>query len=121
MAEAKTKEERAAKFKRHQELLVKIADALETGSDPFAHGFLVENNVTAAEVYALSSQIGTIIKGYLGSEQDDRMLLLAIGAVYGEKDWEMLRENFKHSLKMNSTLKKLKAITDPLPKQKKEK
>lgn len=116
---AATKEERAAKFKRHQGLLLKMAEALENGADPFAHSFLVEHNVTAEEVFTLSSQIGTIIKGYLGSEQDDRMLLLAIGAVYGEEAWEQLRENFKHSFKMNSTLKKIKAITDLLPKKEK--
>lgn len=109
---AETKEERAAKFKRHNELLLKMAEALENGSDPFNHEFLVEHKVTADECFALSDQIGTLIKGYLGSDQDARVLLLAIGAVYGEPGWEQIRDNFAHSLKMGSTLKKLKAMNE---------
>jgi len=116
---AETREERAVKFKRHNALLLKMAQAFEDGADPFNHEFLVENNVTADECFALSSQIGTIIKGYMGSDQDDRVLLLAIGAVYGEDGWERIRDNFKQSLKMGSTLKKLKDLTDPLPKKEK--
>lgn len=108
---AETKEERAAKFKRHNELLLMMAKAFETGADPFSHGFLVQNNVTADECFKLSDQIGTIIKGFLGSGQDERVLLLAIGAVYGEEGWEKIVENFKNSLKMGSALKKLKAMS----------
>lgn len=110
---AETKEERAAKFKRHNALLLKMAQAFEAGSDPFNHEFLVENKVTADECFALSDQIGTLIKGFLGSKQDDRVLMLAIGAVYGEEGWEQIRDNFASQLKMGRTLKDLKALTEP--------
>lgn len=118
MAEPKSKEERAATFKRHQDLLLKMAKAFEAGSDPFNHEFLVENKVTADECFKLSDQIGTIIKGFLGSKKDDQILLLAIGAVYGEEGWEMIRDNFQNSLKMGRTLKDLKALSEPKQKEK---
>ena len=55
-----------SKKDRMDALLKKAATALECGSDPFNHAFLVENEVSADECMSLSEKMGIIIKGFLG-------------------------------------------------------
>lgn len=79
------------------ELLEKAAKAFEEGQNPFASDWLTENNVTSDECFTLSEQISVLIKGYLASKPEDQMLLIALGAVYGEPgvDLDMMRANLK--------------------------
>jgi hypothetical protein len=118
---AETKKEASAKHERRNKLLYDAAQALEKGSDPFNHEWLVANQVTADECFGLSEQMSLIIKGFLGSSKDDQVKILAVGAVYGEPGFDVVafREHFSNSLKMGSALKKLSALADAAKKKEK--
>lgn len=47
---------------RESELLLKAAEALEAGTDPFSPGWLADNGVTSAECYDLSENIAKCIR-----------------------------------------------------------
>lgn len=93
---------------RMDKLLLKAATALENGVDPFNREFLVANEVSADECMGLSEKMGILIKGFLGADRDDQVMLLAVGAVYNEGP-EMVKI-FRGSLKMNQATKRLKAL-----------
>lgn len=91
--------------KRSRDLLLKAANALGEGIDPFSHGWLSENEVTLDECYGLSETIAVIIKGSLALKREDRIKLLALGAVYGEPGVDI--EVFRSSIEMQQATKKL--------------
>lgn len=93
-------------------LLLKAAQALENGADPFSHSFLVENKVTLDECMTLSERIAIICKGWLAAKKDDQIKLLALGAVYGEEgiDVDVFRSSIEHSQKTAEVLGKLKRM-----------
>lgn len=93
------------KAKRNRDLLLKAAKALGEGCDPFSHGWLSENEVTLDECYDLSEAISVIVKGSLALRQEERMKLLALGAVYGEPGIDI--EVFRSSIELSQTTKKL--------------
>lgn len=95
-------------IKRANKLLLDAAKALANGADPFNHDWLVENNVTLDECMSLSERMAIILKGFLGSDKDEQMNLLAIGAVYGEEGIDL--NFFKASIKLAATTRKLKAL-----------
>ncbi len=97
-----------SKKDRMDGLLKKAATALENGVDPFNHEFLVENEVTADECFTLSEKMAIIIKGFLGADRDDQIMLLSVGAVYDEGP-DMVKV-FRSSLKVNQATKRLKAM-----------
>jgi hypothetical protein len=86
-------------------LLGKAAESLENGADPFNHEFLVTNEVTADECFTLSEKMAIIIKGYLGSDMDDQVLILGTGACYGEPGIDV--EQFRRSLKLSQAARRL--------------
>lgn len=50
---------------RVRALLRKAADALVDGRDPFDHAFLVENEVTLDEVFAMSNGVAHAIRAWV--------------------------------------------------------
>ncbi len=93
-----------SKKDRMDALLKKAATALEDGADPFNRKFLVENEVSADECMGLSEKMGIIIKGFLGADRDDQIMLLAVGAVYDEGP-DMVKV-FRSTLKKNQAIKR---------------
>ena len=93
------------KTARNKELLLKAAKALGEGIDPFSHAWLSENEVTFDECFGLSDAISVIIKGSLALKQDDRIKLLALGAVYGEPGMDI--DVFRSQIEMQQVTKKL--------------
>ena len=93
------------KPKRTKELLLKAANALGEGIDPFSHAWLSENEVTFDECFGLSETIAVIIKGSLALKQEDRIKMLALGAVYGEPGIDI--EVFRSQIEMQQASKKL--------------
>jgi len=93
------------KPKRTKELLLKAANALGEGIDPFSHGWLSENEVTLDECFGLSETISVIIKGSMALKQEDRIKLLALGAVYGEPGIDI--DVFRSQIEMQQVTKKL--------------
>lgn len=93
-------------------LLLKVAQAMENGADPFHHAFLVENEVTLDECMNLSERIAIICKGWLAAKKDDQIKLLALGAVYGEEgiDLNVFRSSIEHSQKTAEVLGKIKKL-----------
>lgn len=83
--------------KRNRDLLLRAAAALEKGNDPFTREWLSENSVTLDECFSLSETIAVIIKGSLALRPEERLKLLALGAVYGEPgvDLEVFRANIE--------------------------
>ncbi|HEX4620130.1 MAG TPA: hypothetical protein VH208_01060 [Myxococcaceae bacterium] len=67
---------------RSTQLLDAAADALLDGSSPFAHGFLVEHHVTAAECHSLTETFGVLAKAYVRASPDLRALVIALGATH---------------------------------------
>lgn len=94
--------------KRSNKLLLDAAKALEKGGDPFSHDWLVENEVTLDECMSLSERMAIILKGFLGSDKDEQLNLLAVGAVYGEEGIDI--GMFKSSIKLAAATRKLKAL-----------
>lgn len=95
---------------RIDDLLMKAAESLENGADPFNHEFLVKNEVTADECFTLSEKMALIIKGFLGSDMDDQVLILGTGAVMGESGIDV--KAFRNSLKLSQAAKRLQKIND---------
>lgn len=97
---------------RHDSLLLKAAEALSHGADPFSSGFLTENNVTLDECMALSERIAILCKGWLASGKDDRLKILALGAVYGEDGIgiDAFRASIEHHQTFEKTMKRLKEL-----------
>jgi len=89
-------------------LLGKAAEALDNGADPFSHEFLLKEQVTADECIGLSQMMATILKGWLACDGDDRTMVIALGAIYGESP--AIVEHFRNSLKVSTSLKKIKAL-----------
>lgn len=98
------------KGSRPNDLLLKAAEALEKGTDPFSHGWLSENEVTLDECFSLSERIAVILKGHLASRPEDQMKQIALGAVYGEPGVDL--EVFRTSIEKDQALKKLKALAE---------
>ena len=93
---------------RIDDLLMKAAESLTNGADPFNHEFLVKNEVTADECFTLSEKMALIIKGFLGSDMDDQVLILGTGAVMGEG---IDVKAFRNSLKLSQAAKRLQRLT----------
>ena len=97
---------------RSDALLLKAAEALSHGADPFSSDFLTENKVTLDECMALSERIGILCKGYLACGKDDKVKILALGAVYGEEgiDADAFRATIEHHQTFEKTMKRLKEL-----------
>ncbi len=93
---------------RVRELLLKAAEAMEDGRDPFSGDFLSANNVTLDECYTLSEQLATITRGWLAMPEDEQIEHVAIGALH--KEAPEIIPSFRNQLKMKRTLKELKKL-----------
>lgn len=93
---------------RIDDLLAKAAESLENGADPFNHEFLVTNEVTADECFTLSEKMAIIIKGFLGSDMDDQVMILGTGAVMGEAGLDV--KAFRASLRLSQATRRMEKI-----------
>ena len=93
---------------RIDDLLAKAAESLANGADPFNHEFLVSNEVTADECFTLSEKMAIILKGFLGSDMDDQMMILGTGAVFGEPGIDV--KAFRASLKLSQATRRMSKI-----------
>jgi hypothetical protein len=93
-----------------KQLLLKCAENLDNGCDPMHHTFLVENNVSADECFALSQQMAVAIRGYAQAPLDIALRIVMCSEFKDPVELKTILDNLERAQAQKSVLEKLRKI-----------